>query len=190
MHAARKRFLREGVDGASLRRIAHDARTSIGMIYYYFPTKNDLFLAVVEEIYGRFLDDLEKVLRHDVPVPERLRRLSVRLGAMGSTELDVMRLVAREAMTSSARRERLVQRFLRGHVGMLLQTLSEGIAAGDIDSRHHPLVLMMATLAVAGVPQAMRKLIGRAFPDAPESDALASALIDILVHGIAKRSPA
>ena len=34
LHAARKRFLVEGVDGASLRAIARDARTNKGMIYY------------------------------------------------------------------------------------------------------------------------------------------------------------
>ena len=48
--AARTRFLADGVDGASLRHIARAARTSIGMVYYYFPTKDDLFLAVVEEL--------------------------------------------------------------------------------------------------------------------------------------------
>ena len=50
VHAARRRFLKEGVDGASLRTIARDAKTSIGMVYYYFPTKDDLFFAVVEEV--------------------------------------------------------------------------------------------------------------------------------------------
>lgn len=43
LEAARKRFLEQGVDGASLRKIAEDAGTNIGMIYYYFPTKEALF---------------------------------------------------------------------------------------------------------------------------------------------------
>ena len=47
IHAARRRFLEDGVDGASLRKIAREAGTNIGMIYYYFPTKDDLFLAYV-----------------------------------------------------------------------------------------------------------------------------------------------
>jgi len=60
--AARERFLKDGVDGASLRAIAHDARTSIGMIYYYFPTKDDLFLAVVEQVYEKVLADMASAL--------------------------------------------------------------------------------------------------------------------------------
>src|SRR6185295_5828153 len=57
--AARARFLAEGVDGASLREIARDAKTTIGMVSYYFPAKDDLFLAVVEEVYAVLLGDLE-----------------------------------------------------------------------------------------------------------------------------------
>ena len=53
--AARARFLAQGVDGASLRSIADDAGTSIGMVYYYFKTKDDLFLAVVEDVYGELM---------------------------------------------------------------------------------------------------------------------------------------
>ena len=60
--AARERFLTEGVDGASLREIARDAGTSIGMVYYYFPTKDELFLAVVEEVYAKLLADLASAL--------------------------------------------------------------------------------------------------------------------------------
>ncbi len=69
IEAARGRFLREGVDGASLRAIAADAGTSIGMVYYYFPTKDDLFFAVVEETYQHVLEDLVRAC--ETPVPRR-----------------------------------------------------------------------------------------------------------------------
>jgi hypothetical protein len=39
----------------------------IGMIYYYFPTKDDLFLAVVEEISVGLLEDIEKRLVRNAP---------------------------------------------------------------------------------------------------------------------------
>ena len=68
VRAARVLFLRDGVDGASLRDIARRARTSIGMIYYYFPIKDDLFLAVVEEVYAKLLGDLGVALaRFQIP---------------------------------------------------------------------------------------------------------------------------
>jgi len=57
VEAAPSRFLLEGVDGASLRSIARDAGTSIGMVYYYFKTKDELFLAVIETAYRGLLVD-------------------------------------------------------------------------------------------------------------------------------------
>jgi len=58
LHAARARFAAKGVDGSSLRSIAAAARTSIGMIYYYFPSKDALNFTHDEEVYGRLLGDL------------------------------------------------------------------------------------------------------------------------------------
>ena len=101
VRAARQRFLTRGVDGASLRDIARGAGTSIGMVYYYFPTKDDLFDAVVDEVYGAILADVAAALDKSLPIRERLKRVSARIAAASSTEMDVMRLVVREALTSS-----------------------------------------------------------------------------------------
>ena len=70
--AARQRFLKQGVDGASLREIAREAGTNIGMVYYYFPTKDDLLLAVVEEIYGGMVSGIRAALSREAPLEERL----------------------------------------------------------------------------------------------------------------------
>src|SRR5262245_3780987 len=123
LHAARARFLREGVDGASLRGVAQDAGTNIGMVYYYFKSKDELFLGVVDEVYARFLADLGAALAPDLPPPERLRRLYQRMAQLGDDELDVVRLVLREAMVSSARLVELARRAAQGHVPLVLRAL-------------------------------------------------------------------
>src|SRR3954471_14354662 len=86
LHEARTRFLLEGVDGASLRRIAEDAGTSIGMVYYYFPTKDELFLAVVEEVYEVVLADLLAALEPTRSVPERIEGLYAQIGRLSENE--------------------------------------------------------------------------------------------------------
>ena len=123
VHAARERFLKEGVDGASLRMIARDAGTSIGMIYYYFPTKDELFLAVVEEVYAALIESLEAALRPDVPVPDRIERMYARFASMSSEEFEVLLLVVREALISSTRLGRLLERTQLRHVTMIIKTL-------------------------------------------------------------------
>lgn len=191
VRAARERFLVDGVDGASLRRIARDAHTNLGMIYYYFRTKEDLFLAVVEDVYAALLADLQAALAPDAAVEERTRRAYARLGRMSDDECTVIRLVLREAMVSSRRRARLIERFARGHLPLLLGMILDGVAAGRITDRHHPAVLVVATAVLAVLPQVVRRLVGDALPagfDVPEGEALASALADLLLHGIARRA--
>src|SRR5688500_18883572 len=132
VHAARDRFLTEGVDGASLREIAREAGTSIGMIYYYFPTKDDLFLAVVEEVYEVVLRDLAAALNQDAPFEARVLAMYQRVGACSNLELEVVRLIVREALASSPHFERLIERFKRGHLALVLSTVGNGLESGSI----------------------------------------------------------
>jgi AcrR family transcriptional regulator len=193
LHAARARFLLEGVDGASLRRIAADAGTSIGMVYYYYPTKDELFFAVVEEIYAKFLADLEQVLTQEASAEERLRALYARAAAMTDDELTVVRVVVREVLLSSSRLERLVARFSTGHLPLVVKMLLEGVAEGHVTDQHHPAVLVASTFALALAPQVMRRMLGGRLPagiEVPSADALAAEMHDVLLHGIGARPEA
>lgn len=189
VHAARRRFLAEGVDGASLRMIARDAKTSIGMIYYYFPTKDDLFFAVVEEVYQKILADLTTALATDVAVKERIRRVYERIGRMSKLELSVVQLIAREVLVSSNRLDRLIARFQKGHIPMIVQTLVEGVQNGTIDAGLPPAVLFLSTVAVGAVPQVLRRILGNrlALPGL-EDEAFTDKLVDVLFRGIGPRA--
>lgn len=188
IEAARRRFLASGVDGASLRQIARDAGTNIGMIYYYFPTKDDLFLGVVEEVYAALLVELAQALDPSLPVEDRLRRLSVRISRLSETEVEVVRLVVREAIASSARLERLLDRFQRGHLPLMFGTIADGVARGELEDRWHPMLLTVATFALCGAPHLVRRVVGDRVPYdvVPAGEALANQLVEILFHGIGK----
>jgi TetR/AcrR family transcriptional regulator len=185
VHAARRRFLKEGVDGASLRMIARDAKTSIGMVYYYFPTKDDLFFAVVEEVYQGILADLTRALANDAPVKQRIFRVSDRIGNLSKLELAVVQLIAREVLVSSSRFDRLIARFQKGHIPIVLHTLMEGVEDGSIDARLPLAVLFLCTVAVGAMPQVMRRVISSRLPlPGLESDGFTEQLIDVLWRGI------
>jgi AcrR family transcriptional regulator len=192
VHAARDCFLSQGVDGASLRAIAAQGGTSIGMVYYYFPTKDDLFFAVVEEVYQALLADLEAALAPGPPVRERLRALFRRIAAASPVELDVIRLVVREALVSSSRRERLLQRFLRGHVPLVLRLLDEGVREGSLDGARPLPLLLLATFALAGPPQLIARFAGPRLGGGllPSGEALSDLLLELLLGGIRAPAPA
>lgn len=186
VHAARERFLTEGVDGASLRRIARDAGTSIGMLYYYFPTKDELFLAVVEEVYAELLAEITATLSPDVPVEERLRRLYTRIAAVSDTEMQIIKLVIREALVSSTRLHSLIARFQRGHLPLVLATLLDGVRDGTLSPSVPPALMLPLTFAIGAVPQLLRRNLGDRPPfDAlPEGTELAEILLGVLYRGI------
>jgi AcrR family transcriptional regulator len=187
LRAARARFRKTGVDGASLRAIARDARTSIGMVYYYFPTKDDLFFAVVEEVYGKFLAGLEQALAPEGSTEERLTRLYERVANLSKDEVEILPLIVHEALLSTQRFERILERFSRGHIPLGLRLLLEGVKNGELDSRRHPIVLMLAMFSLAGPAQLVRRALDKRvpLPGAPAGNALARELVDVLLHGIA-----
>jgi AcrR family transcriptional regulator len=188
--AARARFLSDGVDGASLRGIASDAGTSIGMVYYYFPTKDELFFAVVDELYGKLLKDIEAAIAPDVPVRERVERLYARVARVSEEELLVMRLVLREALTSNTRFARLRERFETGHVPLIARLIADGYGSGAFDRSLHPMVAMLSLAGLAAVPQLIRRVLdGRLpFPDAPAGEQLSKLLVGVLFSGTGTRT--
>src|SRR5687767_860481 len=68
-------FSEEGYSGGRVDDIAARTRTTKRMIYYYFGGKEQLFAAVLEEMYGG-MRDAEQALRLEaLPPGEALRRL-------------------------------------------------------------------------------------------------------------------
>ena len=68
LHAAIKVFARDGYDGGRIEQISKAARSYDRMIYYYFGSKEGLFVEVLEEIYRRF-NEAEAGLELDLDEP-------------------------------------------------------------------------------------------------------------------------
>lgn len=189
LEAAAQRFIEEGVDGASLRAIARDAGTNIGMLYYYFPTKDALFQAVVEQAYQVILRDLEVALAPGRSTKERVQGLFVRIAALSDDELRIVRIILREALVFSPRLEALVQRFSRGHVGLIIAALQDGLRAGEIDPSLPMPVLLVAVGTLAGVPQIALRVARERLPWSasflPSPEAMAALCFKVLMRGIA-----
>lgn len=183
--AARARFLADGVDGASLRAIAKGAGSNLGMLYYYFPSKDDLFLAVVEEVYSGLLADLTAALAPG-PFADRLARLYSRFAAMSDHEHEVVKLVMREVIGGSPRLGRLVERFQRGHLPLVVGALIDGMREGRVRSDLPPPLVLMLTFAIGALPQIVRRSAGDLppFRDLPPPDALARLLLDAFLRAV------
>ncbi len=185
--AARDQFLQQGVDGASLRAIARSADSNIGMIYYHFGTKDGLFLAVVDDVYDQLMADLHAAIEHADGAEARLRALFHRVAEMSAEENEVMRIVFRELLAGPDRLEQLLEKFLGGHVHLIIDTLAGGVREGTLKPDHHPIAMLAATGLLGVLSQIVRRQLGDAVPAAafPIGPELADLMLDTLLHGIA-----
>jgi AcrR family transcriptional regulator len=70
LRAATKIFAKSGFSGGRIDEISKAAKSYDRMIYYYFGSKEGLFIAVLEEMYRRF-NDAESALELDSDDPEQ-----------------------------------------------------------------------------------------------------------------------
>ncbi len=89
-------FAERGLAGARIDAIAAAMRTSKRMIYYYFGSKDGLYLAVLEEAYRRIRAIEADLKLQDLPPADALRRLVVFTLDYQFANPDFVRLVATE----------------------------------------------------------------------------------------------
>ena len=77
LKAAAGEFARAGLGGARVERISAEAGVNVRMLYYYFGSKDELFLAVLERAYAT-IRRAEQGLALDSVAPEEAMRRLVR----------------------------------------------------------------------------------------------------------------
>jgi AcrR family transcriptional regulator len=73
LEAARKRFAYYGFSKVTMDEIASDVGLAKPSLYYYFPTKENLFRAVIGHEQEKFTRDIELMLKKDAPAGHKLR---------------------------------------------------------------------------------------------------------------------
>ena len=101
LDAARAAFAEHGLSGARVDEIAARTATTKRMIYYYFSSKEGLYAAVLEEMYGG-IRDAEQALDLDSLAPEAaLRRLIETTFDYHAAHPEFVRMVAVENIHSA-----------------------------------------------------------------------------------------
>src|SRR5438552_296615 len=98
--AARTVFAEKGYAGASIELIARAAQLSVGAIYLYFRSKEDLYTSLVEDTLTVFDVEMARV-REDVEVTTRLRdtwNILIRWAERDAEGPRILRLLAQPAI--------------------------------------------------------------------------------------------
>ena len=93
--AAQELFTRQGFHGTTVREIARKAGVSMGKLYLYYPTKEDIFIDLVQHMEQKMeaLRQTELFPLMQSPDPESLKRLGMAIGRIVSENLDYWRLM-------------------------------------------------------------------------------------------------
>ena len=93
--AAQKLFTRQGFHGTTVREIAHKANVSMGKLYLYYPTKEDIFIGLVQHMEQKMetLRRTELLPLMQSPDPDSLKKLGMAVGRVVSENLDYWRLM-------------------------------------------------------------------------------------------------
>ena len=75
LDVARKEFARHGLEGARVDRIAKLANVNKQLVYHYFGSKDDLYIAVLEETYQKIRQQEQALDLADLPAHDAMRVL-------------------------------------------------------------------------------------------------------------------
>jgi AcrR family transcriptional regulator len=71
--AAQKRMLQYGFSKVTMDEIAEDIGMKKASLYYYFPTKEDIFRSVIQNEHQEFIGAINALIERPMPASEKLR---------------------------------------------------------------------------------------------------------------------
>jgi len=176
LEAASRMFARRVYHLVSMEEVARVARVGKGTLYRYFPSKEDLYLAIVDEAFGLLIARLETERVAAVPPPTTLRRMIEAIVETFAQHLPFFRLVHRGEGRLFLRKKQVIQA-RRAHIARLLaEVLDRGAESG----------VFRKVDRVLGPSMLIGMVWGTTLNHAEETPAevLASRIGDLYLHGL------
>lgn len=134
MGAAKTRFAIAGFDGTSTRQIADDLRVAQSLLLYHFKNKEELWKAVMTQIFERSLAiEQEEFDQAEMKEPRELLRTAIRtIIRLSQDEPDLHRIMTIEGRSKTTRLEWLAEKYLKRWHLSLTRLIMECQNNGDV----------------------------------------------------------
>ena len=183
IQAALETFAAKGFEGASTREIATRAGVAHASLPYHFKTKESLWKATADRLFGRISKQFRKRIAglEGVSVRERVRLLLRDLVLYSSANPELLRFMLQEGTGDSERLAWLVERHVRPWFEFTRQQIDdarrEGLAAdGTLDHLYYMLIGSVA------LPYTMAAEFERLTGRRPDADDLVDAHVETLLN--------
>lgn len=125
--AAAESFATKGLSGARVDEIARGAITNERMLYYYYHSKEKLFVAVLQEAIGRFSEAERDLKLDDLPPKAAIIRLAHFTWEYYRSNPDLIRLINNENLHQA---RHLKSSDVKPMISPMLQTLASILSRG------------------------------------------------------------
>lgn len=191
LKAALLEFAQEGAAGARIDHIARAAHVNKALLYYYFKDKEQLYGAVLDQVFSGLAERINQVLDRELPPREKvLAYAAAHFDYIAASPL-YPRVVQREMMRAgragSPHIRRMVDRFLRPVQTRLAELFRAGMESGDfrrVDAAHFVFsIVAMNVFYFSSAP--VLALLSHADPLAPEAVAARrAAVLDLIAAAL------
>lgn len=158
------RFAHFGIHKTTMNEIAVDLSISKPSVYYYFPDKTSLVIAVIERILGEYIDRLESVLSNAKALQEaintmlELRREFIQkyfmLHLTDQTEVQSLTKDIRKSILETRKREvKLIQRVFES------AKAKEGLQISDTERTAALFIDMLAGIGICVMARQEKQLV-------------------------------
>jgi len=188
IEVATHEFSEKGLAGARIDVIAEAMRTSKRMIYYYFGSKEGLYVSVLEEAYRRIRAIESGLHLEDLAPEDALRRL---VGFTVDYQLanpDFIRLVMTENIHRGEflAQSKAIQRLNVPAIDAVREVYQRGVAAGVFRAGVDPVDLHMSISALSFFNTANRHTFALIFKRDMESPAAVVARRDSIIEMVVR----
>jgi TetR/AcrR family transcriptional regulator len=186
LDAALDAFSQQGFDGATTRSIARAAGVNLGLLSYYFGTKDDLWRAAVERAFDALRAGIGDEVRdgHELDDRARTALLIRRYVRFVARHPEFVRLMHEEGKRDSERMHWLVDNHVKPLYLGLRELIQRGQRSGRmaaVDPLHLHYILVGAVALIFHQAPECRRMAGRDPTDDGMVEAHAEALIRLFL---------
>lgn len=131
LKAASKVMAEVGFEGASVRKVAAEARIGLSGIYYYFKSKDEMLFALQENTFSRLADTLEKRLENIGSSREKLKAVIDNHFHFFSAHMDDLKVCSYEIESLSGEYYKEVLKIRRRYFNLVKDVVAENIPTGS-----------------------------------------------------------
>ncbi len=184
-------FARKGKDGARMQEIADEAAINKAMLHYYFRSKDQLYEAVFDYVFRRFMESFGAAIQGASGFEEMLRTFIDRYIEFVQAHRRVVRLMVNEQLAGGAVMQQRLGSIFRSGIAppqLFAQRVEEAVARGEIRPVD-PFQTLLTVVSGCLFSFIAAPMVDLLIPAAAEDEAAfieqrKAHLFDVLYHGL------